>query len=34
MCKLPGYILSEFRENINKVTALCISAHLTLSKST
>ena len=27
MCKLPDYILREFRENIDKVTALCGSAH-------
>ena len=32
MCKLPDYILREFRENIDKVTALCSSADfLTLS---
>ena len=29
MCKLPDYILREFRENIDKVTALC-SAHFDL----
>ena len=27
MCKLPDYILREFRENIDKVTVLCSSAH-------
>ena len=32
MCKLHDYILREFRENIDKDTALCSSAHLTLSK--
>ena len=30
MCKLPDYILREFRENIGKVTALCISGHFDL----
>ena len=25
MCKLPDYILREFYENIDKVTALCSS---------
>ena len=30
MCKLPDYILREFRENIDKVTALCGSAHFDL----
>ena len=27
MCRLPDYILREFREKIDKVTALCCSAH-------
>ena len=27
MCKLPDYVLREFRENIDKVTMLCSSAH-------
>ena len=31
MCKLSDYILREFRENIDKSTAFCGSAHLTLS---
>ena len=31
MCKLPDYILREFRENIDKVMALCGSHILTLS---
>ena len=30
MCKLPDYILREFREGIDKVTALCSSAHFDL----
>ena len=30
MCKLPDYILREFRENIDKVTAHCGSAHFDL----
>ena len=30
MCKLPDYILRESRVNINKVTALCSSAHFDL----
>ena len=30
MCKLPDYILREFRENIDKVTALCSSVHFDL----
>ena len=30
MCKLPDYILREFRENIDKVTALCSTAHVDL----
>ena len=30
MCKLPDYILREFHENIDKVTASCISAHFDL----
>ena len=30
MCKLPDYILREFHENIDKVTALCGSAHFDL----
>ena len=38
MCKLPDCILREFLENIDKVTALCGSAHFDLeqdvSKST
>ena len=32
MCKFPDYILREFRENIDKVTALCGSAHFDVSK--
>ena len=32
MCKLPDYILREFRENIDKATALCSSAHFDVSK--
>ena len=30
MCTLPDYILREFYENIDKVTALCSSAHFDL----
>ena len=30
MCTLPDYILREFHENIDKVTALCSSAHFDL----
>ena len=30
MCKLPDYILREFRENFDKVTAPCSSAHFDL----
>ena len=30
MCRLPDYILREFREKIDKVTALCTSAHFYL----
>ena len=30
MCKLPDYILREFRGNIDKVMALCSSAHFDL----
>ena len=30
MCKLPDYILREFRKNIDKVAALCGSAHFDL----
>ena len=30
MCRLPDYILREFRENIDKVTALCRSVHFDL----
>ena len=30
MCKLPDYILREFRENIDKVMALCGSANFDL----
>ena len=30
MCKLPDYILREFRENIDKVMALGSSAHFDL----
>ena len=30
MCKLSDYILREFCENIDKVTALCSSAHFDL----
>ena len=30
MCKLPDYIFREFRENIDKVMALCGSAHFDL----
>ena len=30
MCKLPDYILREFRENIGKVAAICSSAHYDL----
>ena len=30
MCKLPDYILREFHENIDKVKALCSSAHFDL----
>ena len=30
MCRLPDYILREFREKIDKVTALCGSAHFDL----
>ena len=30
MCEFPDYILREFREKINKVTALCSSAHFDL----
>ena len=30
MCRLPDYILKEFREKIDKVAALCGSAHFDL----
>ena len=30
MCKLPDYILREFHENIDEVTASCSSAHFDL----
>ena len=30
MCRLPDYILREFREKIDIVTALCGSAHFDL----
>ena len=30
MCKLTDYILREFYENIDQVTALCSSAHFDL----
>ena len=30
MFRLPNYILREFREKIDIVTALCISAHFDL----
>ena len=30
MCTLPDYILREFHENIDKVTALCSSADFDL----
>ena len=30
MCTLPDYILRDFHENIDKVTALCSSAHFDL----
>ena len=30
MCTLPDYILREFHENIDKVTALCSSANFDL----
>ena len=30
MCTLPDYVLREFHENIDKVTALCSSAHFDL----
>ena len=30
MCRLPDYILREFREKFDKVTALCGFAHLDL----
>ena len=34
MCKLLDYILSEFRENIDKVMALCSSADFDLVSKT
>ena len=30
MCRLPDYILREFREKIDKVTVHCGSAHFDL----
>ena len=30
MCRLPDYMLREFREKNDKVTALCGSAHFDL----
>ena len=33
MCRLPDYILREFREKIDKVTALCGSVHFDLVRN-